>query len=255
MSPKPLCIIIRDGWGKGNPEPSNAIYVANTPWADKYESEYPTTSLTTSGEDVGLPAGTMGNSEVGHLNIGAGRVVYQSLTRIDKSVRDGEFFNNATILKAIETAKARKSKLHLMGLIQEEGVHAVTRHCHAILEACRRQGFSDVVVHAFTDGRDTAPKSALTHMQFLQEGLDRIGVGKLGVVVGRYYAMDRDKRWERTQLAYDAIIKGVGTKIGSWREAIESSYAEGANDEFIKPFLLNDYTGAGSDDAFIFFNL
>ena len=254
MSKKPLCIIIRDGWGKGKPEPSNAIYVANTPWADKYEAEYPTTTLTTSGEDVGLPAGTMGNSEVGHLNIGAGRVVYQSLTRIDKSIRDGEFFNNESILKAIETAKSRKSKLHLMGLIQEEGVHAVTRHCHAILETCKRQGFSDVVIHAFTDGRDTPPKSALGHMEFLQQGLDRIGIGKIGVVIGRYYAMDRDKRWERTQLAYDAIIKGVGTKIGSWKEAIEQSYAAGANDEFIKPFLLGDYAGAGSEDVMIFFN-
>ena len=254
MAKKPVCLIIRDGWGKGNNTSENAIYAAKTPFTDAYEANYPTTLLTTSGEDVGLPAGTMGNSEVGHLNIGAGRVVYQSLTRIDKSVRDGDFFENPTLLKAIRTAKERGSRLHLMGLIQSEGVHAITRHCHAILELCRRQAFSDVVVHAFTDGRDTPPRSAMEHMAFLEDGMEKIGVGSIGVVVGRYYAMDRDKRWDRTQLAYDAIIKGIGTKVNGWQEAVESAYAAGENDEFVKPCIVGDYAGAAENDVIIFFN-
>ncbi len=238
MKKKPVCLILRDGWGKGNNEPSNAIYIAKTPYTDYYESKYPTTLIETSGLSAGLPDGYMGNSEVGHLNIGAGRTVYQSLTRIDKSISDGDYFNNASFIKAIQYAKQNDSTLHLIGLIQEEGVHSVTRHCHALLELCKKQNLNRVVIHAITDGRDTPPKSALEHMDFLQKGIDRIGVGKVATVIGRYFAMDRDNRWDRTEIAYKAIMDGTGISVGSWHEAIEQSYAAGENDEFVKPGQL-----------------
>ncbi len=250
---RPVCLIIRDGWGKGNDDSGNAIREANTPHTDAYEANYPTTLITTSGEAVGLPAGYQGNSEVGHLNIGAGRVVYQSLTRIDKSVKDGDFFTNEAFLKAIATAKEKKSKLHLIGLIQEEGVHAVTRHCISLLELCKKEGLEDVLVHALTDGRDTPPKSAMEHMTLLQDGIDKVGVGRVASLIGRYYAMDRDNRMERTKIAYDAIMKGEGKAINNWKEGIEDAYAAGENDEFIMPRLI-DYSGVGKDDVIIFFN-
>ena len=253
MKKKPVCLIIRDGWGKGDNEQSNAIYVAKTPFTDKYEKEWPTTLVETSGLSAGLPAGYMGNSEVGHLNIGAGRIVYQSLTRVDKSVSDGDYFTNPEFIKAIDFAKKNGGALHLIGLIQEEGVHAVTRHCHALLDLCKRQNFSNVVIHAITDGRDTPPKSALEHMTFLQQGIDKIGVGRVATVIGRYYAMDRDNRWERTELAYRAIMGAQGTKVGSWKEAVEQAYAANVNDEFIKPCIL-DYKGMSENDSVIFFN-
>ncbi len=253
MKKRPVCLIIRDGWGKGNEEDSNAIFKANTPHTDLYERTNPTTVINTSGEGVGLPEGYQGNSEVGHLNIGAGRVVYQSLTRIDKSIKDKDFFENQAFLNAIAHAKDKKATLHLMGLIQEEGVHAVTRHCHALLELCKSQGLDRVVIHALTDGRDTPPKSALEHLTFLQEGIDRIGVGRVATVIGRYYAMDRDTRWDRTEIAYRAIMEGAGKKVENWKNAIEDSYAADESDEFIKPRLI-DYHGVGADDVMIFFN-
>jgi 2,3-bisphosphoglycerate-independent phosphoglycerate mutase len=255
MRPKkrPVCLIIRDGWGKAANNEANAIFKADTRFTDQYEKTCPTTLIQTSGLNVGLPAGNQGNSEVGHLNIGAGRIVYQSLTRIDKSITDGDFFTNATFLKAVRLAKERNSTLHLMGLIQEEGVHAVTRHCVALLKLCKQQGFSRVVIHAITDGRDTPPKSAMEHMQLLQKGIDETGVGRVATVIGRYFAMDRDNRWDRTELAYKAIMDGAGTKVASWKQAIEQAYAAGENDEFIKPRLI-DYTGAGNDDVMVFFN-
>lgn len=253
MKKRPVCLIIRDGWGKGNNEESNAIYKARTPFTDEYERKYPTTMVETSGLSAGLPAGYMGNSEVGHLNIGAGRVVYQSLTRIDKSVSDGDYFTNPAFLKAINFAKTSGGTLHLIGLIQEEGVHSVTRHCHSILELCKQQNLKNVVIHALTDGRDTPPKSAMEHMTFLQEGIDRIGVGRVATVIGRYYAMDRDNRWERTELAYRAIMEAQGTKVKNWKEAIEQSYAVNENDEFVKPRII-DYNGMDEKDSVIFFN-
>jgi 2,3-bisphosphoglycerate-independent phosphoglycerate mutase len=216
-------------------------------------TRFPATTLSCSGLDVGLPRGYQGNSEVGHLNIGAGRIVYQSLTRIDTSVEDGSFFGNDALLGAVRHAAEHGSTLHLMGLIQEEGVHAVTRHCHALLELCRREGLDRVLIHALTDGRDTPPKSAHEHMRFLQEGMDRMGLGRVATVIGRYYAMDRDKRWDRTELAYRAIMAGEGKAAGTWKEAIDDAYGSGETDEFIKPRLI-DYQGAGPDDAVIFFN-
>jgi len=250
---RPVCLIIRDGWGKGNEEKSNAIFSAKTPFTDSYEKNNPTTFVATSGLSAGLPEGYQGNSEVGHLNIGAGRVVYQSLTRIDKSVSDGDFYSNSAFLKAITYAKEHDGAVHLMGLIQEEGVHAVTRHCLALLELCKQQGLENVIIHAITDGRDTPPKSAMKHMQFLVDGMEKIGIGRIGTVIGRYFAMDRDKRWDRTELAYRAVMEGEGKRVQSWQEAIEQAYAEGETDEFIKPRII-DYPGMTENDSFIFFN-
>jgi 2,3-bisphosphoglycerate-independent phosphoglycerate mutase len=188
MKKRPVCLIIRDGWGRGNAEASNAIYAAHTPFTDAYEGDYPTTLIETSGLSAGLPRGYQGNSEVGHLNIGAGRTVYQSLTRIDKSIEDGDFFTNEAFLKAINFAKNNDGNLHLIGLIQEEGVHAVTRHCTALLKLCRDEGLKNVLIHAVTDGRDTPPKSALKHLELLQKGIDETGTGQIATVIGRYYA-------------------------------------------------------------------
>jgi len=253
MIKKPVCLIIRDGWGKGKDTDENAIFMAETPFTDAYESAYPTTLVAASGLAVGLPDGYQGNSEVGHLTIGSGRIMYQSLTRIDKSIADGDFFANNAFCQAIDRAKNGGGALHLMGLIQEEGVHAVTRHCIALLKLCKQRGLSSVLIHALTDGRDTPPKSAMEHLQFLQKGIDETGVGRVASIIGRYFAMDRDKRWERTELAYRAVMQGQGKAVASWKQGIEDAYAAGENDEFIKPRLI-DFKGIGPNDAFIFFN-
>ena len=253
MKKRPVCLIIRDGWGKGREEKSNAIFMAKTPFTDAYEKNFPTTTIETSGLSAGLPQGYQGNSEVGHLNIGAGRTIYQSLTRIDKSVTDGDFFTNHAFVKAIEFARSNKSVLHLMGLIQEEGVHSVTRHCVALLELCREKNFDNVIIHAITDGRDTPPKSAMEHLKLLQEGIDKTGIGRVGTVIGRYFIMDRDKRWDRTELAYKALFNAEGEKVKNWHEAITRAYAAGENDEFVKPRIIG-FDGIKENDAVIFFN-
>lgn len=253
MKKRPLCLILRDGWGRGKEEKSNAIYSARTPFTDAYEKQNPTTLIETSGLSAGLPEGYQGNSEVGHLNIGAGRIIYQSLTRIDKSVSDGDFFTNKAFLKAIDYAKSNGSALHLMGLIQEEGVHAVTRHCISLLELCKKHNFTNVLIHAITDGRDTPPKSAIEHMTLLEKGIAKVGVGRIATVIGRYFAMDRDNRWDRTELAYRTIMEGKGTEVANWREAIDQAYAIGENDEFVKPCTIN-YKGMSEKDSFLFFN-
>jgi 2,3-bisphosphoglycerate-independent phosphoglycerate mutase len=253
MKKRPVCLIIRDGWGKGKDSDENAIFTAKTPFTDAYEKTCSTTLVFSSGLAVGLPDGYQGNSEVGHLNIGSGRIMYQSLTRIDKSVSDGDFFSNPTILEAIHHSKKMNSAVHLIGLIQEEGVHSVTRHCIALLKMCKNAGVSNVLIHALTDGRDTPPKSALEHMTLLQDGIDKTGVGRVASLIGRYYAMDRDKRWDRTELAYRALMQGQGKPISSWKEGIEDAYGAGETDEFIKPRLIN-YKGIGDNDTIIFFN-
>ncbi|HMD69219.1 MAG TPA: 2,3-bisphosphoglycerate-independent phosphoglycerate mutase [Chitinivibrionales bacterium] len=253
MKKRPVCLIIRDGWGQGKSDDTNAIHVAATPFTDAYLAANPHTLIQTSGLSVGLPEGYQGNSEVGHLNIGSGRIMYQSLTRIDKSVSDGDFFTNKAFCGAIDAAKKRKSTLHLIGLIQEEGVHAVTRHCIALLDLCKRRGFSNVLVHAITDGRDTPPKSAREHLALLQGGIDKTGIGRVATVIGRYYAMDRDKRWDRTELAYRALMQGQGKAVDSWQAAIDDAYAAGENDEFVKPRLI-DFSGIGANDVIVFFN-
>ncbi|MFP4163004.1 MAG: 2,3-bisphosphoglycerate-independent phosphoglycerate mutase [Chitinispirillaceae bacterium] len=253
MKKRPVCLILRDGWGRGKEEESNAIHKANTSFTDAYERDFPTTLVETSGLSAGLPEGYQGNSEVGHLNIGAGRTIYQSLTKIDKGVEDGSFFKNEAFFKAINHAKENDGALHLIGLIQEEGVHAVTRHCISLLKLCKDQGFSNVVIHAITDGRDTPPKSADEHMTFLQKGIDETGIGRVVTVIGRYYAMDRDTRWDRTELAYRAIMEGKGEDVADWKEAIEKAYAAGETDEFVKPRVI-DYDGLSENDSVIFFN-
>lgn len=250
---RPVCLIIRDGWGKGADTDSNAIFKAKTPFTDRIERDFPTTLIKTSGLDVGLPEGYQGNSEVGHLNIGAGRIVYQSLTRIDNTIEKGEFFQNETIRDSIRSAVKKGSTIHLTGLIQEEGVHAVTRHCFEILKIAKDEGAKNVLIHAITDGRDTPPKSSLDHLNFLQKGIDRIGTGRIASVTGRYYMMDRDKRWERTETGYRAVMEGEGRQVRNWREAVKSSYAQGVTDEFIKPCVI-DYNGIKDNDTFIFFN-
>ncbi len=250
---RPVCLIIRDGWGKGKETDSNAIFLASTPFTDKVEREFPTTSIETSGLAVGLPDGYQGNSEVGHMNIGAGRTIYQSLTRIDNAIENGDFKKNETVIKAFKKTAENNHTLHLVGLIQEEGVHAVTRHCLELIKIAKRSGIKNISIHAITDGRDTPPKSALEHLKFLQEGIDRIGVGRIVSVIGRYYAMDRDKRWDRTEIAYRAILEGIGTKAKNWEEAVTKNYAEGVTDEFIKPVLI-DYNGISVKDTFVFFN-
>jgi 2,3-bisphosphoglycerate-independent phosphoglycerate mutase len=248
-------LIIREGWGRGKPEESNAIYMAKTPFTDVYERDFPTTLVATSGLSVGLPDGYQGNSEVGHLNIGAGRTIYQSLTRRDKRVSDGDFFTNEAFLGAINFAKDNGGNLHLIGLIQEEGVHAVTRHCIALLKLCSNKGFKNVLIHAITDGRDTPPKSAIEHLELLQKGIDETGTGQVATVIGRYYAMDRDNRMDRTELAYHAIMDGQGAPVTSWKEAVEGAYAAGETDEFIKPRIVAaGYKGISEKDAVIFFN-
>lgn len=253
MGKRTVCLIIRDGWGRGEEKESNAIFSAKTPHTDQYEKEYPTMLINTSGTSVGLPEGYQGNSEVGHLNIGAGRIVYQSLTRIDSEISSGEFYKNEQILKAISHAEEMGSAIHLMGLIQEEGVHAATRHCIALLEMVKKSRIRDVFIHAITDGRDTPPRSALEHMAYLQKGINSTGIGRVVSVTGRYYAMDRDKRWERTEKAFRVVIKGKGKKADSWESAINDAYKNNQSDEFIEPRVIN-YTGIGENDVFMFFN-
>jgi len=254
MKTRKVCLIIRDGWGKGKEEKSNAIYTGNTPNADSYEKDYPTTLINTSGLGVGLPKGYQGNSEVGHLNIGAGRVVYQSLTRIDKSIEEGDFYKNTAFLNAISIAKKNNSAIHLIGLIQEEGVHSVTRHCLSLLKLFKKNNFSNVKIHAITDGRDTPPSSAAEHMNFLQSGIDKIGVGKIVTLTGRYYAMDRDTNWDRTEIAYRGIMEGKGKIEKDWKEAVENAYKNKETDEFIKPRILDEYSGIDKNDVIIMFN-
>lgn len=250
---KPVALIIRDGWGSAECTSANMICKAETPYADAMEQNNPTTLIKASGMAVGLPEGTMGNSEVGHLNIGAGRTVFQSLTRINMACEDGSLAKNDVLVNAINETKEKSSCLHLIGLVQDAGVHSTTEHALAILQACKDNGVECVKIHALTDGRDTAPKSALEHLNVLQKGMDKIGLGKVVTVIGRYFAMDRDTRWDRTKLAYDAVIKGEGKKVSSWKEAIEDAYANGETDEFIKPCMI-DYDGVGENDIIIFFN-
>ena len=232
-------LIILDGWGIGDKSKSDAVFNANTPFMDSLIANYPHAKLSTSGEDVGLPDGQMGNSEVGHMNIGAGRIVYQELTRINKSIREGEFFKNEVLLDAIHTAKKNKVALHLIGLVSKGGVHSNQEHIYAICKLAKQEGLENVFIHAFTDGRDCDPKSGLAFIEELQEELDK-SVGKIASIVGRYYAMDRDNRWERVKFAYDAMVNGIGTQFSSAKEAIQTSYSNDKTDEFIEPCIITE---------------
>jgi 2,3-bisphosphoglycerate-independent phosphoglycerate mutase len=239
MSGKKVILVIMDGWGLGNREASDAIRHARTPFVDSLYNKYPNTTLVTSGEAVGLPEGQMGNSEVGHLNLGAGRVVYQELQRINVAIREGTFVRNRILLGSIRRARTMGKTLHLLGLVSDGGVHSHTRHLRAIVDACQSEGLTEVYIHAFTDGRDTDPKSGLGFVKELQRHLDG-SIGKIASVSGRYYAMDRDRRWERVRLPYDALVNGAGEKAADALAAIEKNYAAGITDEFIKPTVIID---------------
>jgi 2,3-bisphosphoglycerate-independent phosphoglycerate mutase len=237
MAAKKVILVIMDGWGLGKVASADAIQHAKTPFVSSLYAKYPNTTLITCGEAVGLPEGQMGNSEVGHLNLGAGRIVYQELQRINVAVRDGSFAKNQNLLNSIRFAKAKNKPLHLLGLVSDGGVHSHIQHLKAIVDVCKLEGLADVFIHAFTDGRDCDPKSGLGFMKELQEHLNN-SVGKIASVSGRYYAMDRDKRWERVKLAYDALVKGYGEKSTDAIQAIENSYSKNITDEFIKPTVI-----------------
>lgn len=232
-------LVIMDGWGLGKVKSSDAIQNANTPFVSSLYAKYPNTTLTTCGELVGLPDGQMGNSEVGHLNLGAGRIVYQELQRINVAIRDESFFKNEVLLNAIRYSKENKKPMHLIGLVSDGGVHSHTNHLKALITLCKQEGVSDVFIHVFTDGRDTDPKSGLGYVTDLQKHLNAT-TGKIASVSGRYYAMDRDKRWERVKLAYDTLVNGIGEKATDALKAIEQSYAANVTDEFIKPTVIVD---------------
>ncbi len=235
MAKKSAILIIMDGWGLGKIESADAIRHAKTPFVSSLYAKYPNSTLVTCGEAVGLPDGQMGNSEVGHLNLGAGRIVYQELQRINVAIRDGSFAKNQVLLDALRKAKSQNRNLHLLGLVSDGGVHSHISHLKKIIDCCKAEAVSQVFVHAFTDGRDTDPKSGLGFIKNLQEHLDTTGTGKIASVSGRYYAMDRDKRWERVKLAYDALVNGKGGSSNSALQIIENSYADDVTDEFIKP--------------------
>jgi len=255
MRKKPVMLMILDGWGIGKPGPTNAVTCASTPHLDYLFNRYPHTELRCSGLDVGLPAGQMGNSEVGHMNIGSGRIVYQELTRITKSIEDGDFFTNAELVKAMAEAKKGGKKLHLLGLLSDGGVHSHIKHIIGLLRLAKEQGLSEVYVHAFLDGRDTPPQSAVTYVKQLEKAMVEIGVGKIATVSGRYYAMDRDKRWERVEKAYVAMTEGKAPTATTAAAGIEASYGQGVNDEFVVPFLVAGVNGTvEAGDSMICFN-
>ena len=255
---RPIALVILDGWGISDRCEANAVCLAQTPRLDALLREYPSTRLGASGLDVGLPEGQMGNSEVGHLNIGAGRVVYQDLTRISKSIADGDFFRNPVLTAIMDKVRGGGGKLHLMGLLSDGGVHSHNTHIYALVDLARQRGLQDVCIHAFMDGRDTPPRSGVDYLAQLEERLRQIGIGRVATVIGRYYAMDRDNRWERVEKAYRAMTEGVGVPAGSSEEAIRGAYAAGQNDEFIEPRVIRSGdrpAGTVEDgDAIIFFN-
>ena len=258
MSKKPYALIILDGFGKNERHEGNAIYTANTPNIDKYLANHPNSIVHASGLDVGLPDGQMGNSEVGHTNIGAGRIVYQELTRITKSIEDGDFFENEALVKAVENCKKNDSALHLMGLLSPGGVHSHTNHLYGLLRLAKMNGIEKVHVHAFLDGRDVPPSSAVEYIKEAIEKMRDIGVGDIATVMGRYYAMDRDNRWERVSKAYDAIVCGEGEEAESAVTAVEESYNNDVTDEFVVPTVIKkdgEPLGKVSEnDSVVFFN-
>jgi 2,3-bisphosphoglycerate-independent phosphoglycerate mutase len=256
MARQPLLLLILDGWGLNTHQENNAIAQARTPNMTRLCREYPCSDIGTSGLSVGLPDGQMGNSEVGHLNMGAGRVVYQDLTRISKAIADGDFFTNPVLLDCIARTRAAGGRLHLAGLLSDGGVHSHNTHLYGLLELARKQGLTEVYVHALLDGRDTPPKSGADYLRQLEEKMGEIGVGTVATIIGRYYAMDRDNRWDRVEKAYNAMVCGEGETAHSSAEAISASYAAGVNDEFVLPTVITP-GGAGTvrdGDGFIFFN-
>lgn len=258
MSRKPTVLMILDGYGLNEKDKGNAVREANTPVMDKLMAEYPFVKGNASGMAVGLPDGQMGNSEVGHLNMGAGRIVYQELTRITKEIQDGTFFENPAFLKAVENCKKNDSALHLFGLVSDGGVHSHITHIYGLLELAKRNGLNKVYVHCFLDGRDTPPASGKGYVEQLEEKMKEIGVGQVASVMGRYYAMDRDNNYDRVKLAYDALTKGEGLTAAGGPEGIQASYDRQETDEFVKPtVVVKDGAPAAriqDRDSVIFFN-
>jgi 2,3-bisphosphoglycerate-independent phosphoglycerate mutase len=255
----PLALVILDGWGHSDVEKDNAIAMADTPNWDRWMAEYPHSLIQTSGEAVGLPEGQMGNSEVGHLNIGAGRIVRMDISRIDHAIETGDFFQNPALVGAVEHAKRHGTALHLMGLVSPGGVHSWHEHLYALLRLAKERELKRVFVHCFLDGRDTPPESADVYVAELLDKAATIGAGQVASVVGRYYAMDRDKRWDRTGRAYALLTRGEGRKAQDPVQAIRDSYAAGVGDEFVEPIVISDDAGRpvatiGEEDSVIFFN-
>jgi 2,3-bisphosphoglycerate-independent phosphoglycerate mutase len=254
MKNKKIILIIMDGWGLGKIKSSDAIQHANVPFVSSLYSKYPNTTLVTCGEAVGLPDGQMGNSEVGHLNLGAGRIVYQELERINVAIKTGTFQKNEKLLAAINYAKTNNKKLHLAGLVSNGGVHSHINHLKAIASVCAEQNFHNLFIHAFTDGRDTDPKSAVHFIDELQQHLTN-ATGNIATITGRYYAMDRDKRWERIKIAYDAMVSGIGEESIDLVGSIKNNYSKNITDEFLMPLINSKVDGKFlEDDAVICFN-
>lgn len=258
MSKKPTVLMILDGYGLNEKKEANAVYEAKTPVMDKLMAEYPFVKGYASGLAVGLPDGQMGNSEVGHLNMGAGRIVYQEFTRITKEIEDGDFFKNEALLTAMRNAKENNSSIHFMGLLSDGGVHSHNTHLYGLLEMAKREGLEKVYVHCFLDGRDTPPASGKGYIEELQAKMKEIGVGEIGVVSGRYYAMDRDNRWDRVEMAYKALTKGEGIKGTDAAEAVQASYDNEKTDEFVLPTVIEKdgkpVTVISDKDSVVFFN-
>lgn len=257
--PKFVLLTVLDGWGIAPPGPGNAISKAQTPNMNKFMAFYPHCSLGASGESVGLPRGEAGNTETGHLNIGAGRIVYQDLQRINMSIADGTFFQDPVLIGAIDHARSQNSNLHYMGLVGAGGVHSNIEHLYALIELAKRHEFKNVYIHMFTDGRDSPPTAAKTYIAQLRDVTKREGVGVIASLMGRYWAMDRDMRWDRTQKAYECLTKGVGHLVKTPEEAIDNSYNEGKTDEFIEPSLVAGNDGKPialikENDSVVFFN-
>lgn len=251
---RPLVLCIMDGFAFSDNEKGNAIKAANTPNLDKIFRQYPLTTLGASGLDVGLPDGQMGNSEVGHTNMGAGRIVYQELTRITKSVEDKDFFENSVLKQAVNNAVQKGTKVHIMGLMSDGGVHSHISHCFALLDMCKQMGAENVYVHPFMDGRDVSPVSGADYLKQLQDYMCKIGVGEIGMVSGRFYAMDRDNRWDRIQQAYDALVLAKGEKFDNAVDYVKNSYENNVTDEFIVPAVFGDDCIIEDGDSIIFFN-
>lgn len=260
MSKEPKALIILDGFALRDDTTGNAVAQANTPNFDRYWNKYPHATLEASGLAVGLPEGQMGNSEVGHLNIGAGRVVYQSLTRVNLSIKEKEFFKNPAFLAAMKHAKEKGTALHLYGLLSDGGIHSHIEHLFALLELAKDQGLEEVYVHGFLDGRDVGPQSALKYIELLEEKMKDLGIGQLATIQGRYYAMDRDKRWDRVEKSYRSMVYGEGLKFRRAADALEDSYKREINDEFVLPSVMTEQDGETpvgtitDEDAIIFFN-
>jgi 2,3-bisphosphoglycerate-independent phosphoglycerate mutase len=254
---KKVILIIMDGWGLGKIKSADAIQNANVPFVRSLYNKYANSTLIACGEEVGLPDGQMGNSEVGHLNLGAGRIVYQELQRINVAIKNGEFAKDAALLASIKYAKENSKPLHLLGLVSDGGVHSHINHLKAMIDVCKEMDLQNVFIHAFTDGRDCDPKSGLALLKDLQNHLDN-AVGQIATITGRYYAMDRDKRWERVKLAYDAIVNGIGEESSDVFTSIEASYNAGVTDEFIKPIINSNIKHQSSNikdrDAVVCFN-